>query len=126
MSCKKYHPKIHTRWAPTSYKWSYNPYKWPYNWVTGVITLLIEVITPFITSRGPTLYPVVKNGLHALLNEANSLVQRPSLKGTTTAPWQAPAPAFGALRSQRPMLKMAENSINGPCVRVCVCGVLFW
>ena len=45
-----------TRWAPTSYKWSYNPYKWPYNWVTGVITLLVEVITPLITSRGPTLY----------------------------------------------------------------------
>ena len=41
------------RWAPTSYKWSYNPYKWPYKWVTGVITLLIEVRIPFITSRGP-------------------------------------------------------------------------
>ena len=46
----------HARWAPTSYKWSYNPYKWPYNWVTGVITLLIEVITPLITYRGPTLW----------------------------------------------------------------------
>ena len=45
-----------TRWAPTSYKYSYNPYKWPYKWVTGVITLLIGVITPFITGRGPTLY----------------------------------------------------------------------
>ena len=45
-----------TRWAPTSYKWSYKPYKWPCKWVTGVITLLIGVITPFITSRGPTLY----------------------------------------------------------------------
>ena len=44
-----------TRWAPTNYKWSYKPYKWPYKWVTGVITLLIGVITPFITSRGPTL-----------------------------------------------------------------------
>ena len=43
------------RWAPASYKWSYKPYKWPYKWVTGVITLLIGVITPFITSRGPTL-----------------------------------------------------------------------
>ena len=31
------------------------PYKWPYKWVTGVITLLIGVITPFITGRGPTL-----------------------------------------------------------------------
>ena len=40
--------KDHTRWAPTSYKWSYKPYKLPYKWVTGVIT-------PFITSRGPTL-----------------------------------------------------------------------
>ena len=55
----EFHPKMNrtlTRWAPTSYKWSYNPYKWPYNWVTGVITLLIEVITPLVTSRGPTLY----------------------------------------------------------------------
>ena len=32
---------------------SYNPYKWPYKWVTGVITLLIGVITPLITGRGP-------------------------------------------------------------------------
>ena len=40
---------------PASYKWSYKPYKWPYKWATGVITLLIGVITPFITSRGPTL-----------------------------------------------------------------------
>ena len=46
---------VGTRWAPTNYKWSYKPYKWPYKWVTGVITLLIGVITPFITSRGPTL-----------------------------------------------------------------------
>ena len=37
----------------TNYKWVYKPYKWPYKWVTGVITLLIGVITPFITSRGP-------------------------------------------------------------------------
>ena len=44
-----------TRWAPTSYKWSYKPYKWPYKWVTGVITLLMELITPLITGRGPTL-----------------------------------------------------------------------
>ncbi len=35
------------------YKWSYNPYKWPYKWVTGVITLLIGVISPFITCSGP-------------------------------------------------------------------------
>ena len=41
------------RWAPTSCKWGYNPYKLPYKWVTGVITLLMGVITPFITGRGP-------------------------------------------------------------------------
>ena len=51
---KKNHPST-TRWAPTIYKWTYNPYKWPYKWVTGVITLLIGVITPVITGRGPTL-----------------------------------------------------------------------
>jgi len=43
----------YARWARTSYKWSYNLYKWPYKWVTGVITLLIGVITPFKTDRGP-------------------------------------------------------------------------
>ena len=42
-----------TRWALFSYKWGYNPYKWPYKWVTEVITLLIGVITPFRTGRGP-------------------------------------------------------------------------
>jgi len=46
-----------TRWAPTSYKWSYNLYKWRYKWVTGVITLLIGGITPFITDRGPPCRP---------------------------------------------------------------------
>ena len=40
---------------PTSYKWSYKPYKWPYKWVTGVITLLIGVITPFTTIVGAHL-----------------------------------------------------------------------
>ena len=49
-----------TRWAPTSYKWSYKPYKWPYKWVTGVITLLIGLITPLITGRGPTLQKWLK------------------------------------------------------------------
>ena len=29
------------------------PYKWPYEWVTGVITVLKGVLTPFITGRGP-------------------------------------------------------------------------
>ena len=76
-----------TRWAPTSDKWSYKPYKWPYKWVTGVITLLIGVITPFITSRGPTLYmfctiPLVQaspNGLLPVLSrqhETFGLVRR--------------------------------------------------
>ena len=45
-----------TRWAPSSYKWSYNPYKWPYKWLTVLITLVIGVINPVITGRGPTLY----------------------------------------------------------------------
>ena len=44
-----------TRWAPSSYKWSYNPYKWPYKWLTVLITLVIGVINPDITGRGPTL-----------------------------------------------------------------------
>ena len=47
------HLQIHTRWAPTSYKLSYNPYKWSVKWVSGVITLPIGIISPFITSRGP-------------------------------------------------------------------------
>ena len=45
-----------TRWAPSSYKWSYNPSKWPYKWLTVLITLVIRVINPVITGRGPTLY----------------------------------------------------------------------
>lgn len=36
---------------------NYNPCKWPYKWVSVVIiTLLIGAITPFIPSRGPTLW----------------------------------------------------------------------
>ena len=46
----------HTRWAPASYKRSYNPYKWPYNFVTGVITLVIGVITQVTSGRGPIFY----------------------------------------------------------------------
>ena len=43
------------RWASgSSSKWGCNHYKWPYNWVTGVIILLIGVITPFKTGRGPS------------------------------------------------------------------------
>ena len=45
-----------SRWAPASYKWSYNPYKWPYKWLTVLRTLVIGVINPVITGRGPTLY----------------------------------------------------------------------
>ena len=59
-SCWRFLGKNHpTRWAPTSYKWSYNPYKWPYKWITLVITLLIGVITPFITGWGPPCTKVV-------------------------------------------------------------------
>ena len=49
---------------PVSQKWclvvflvingGYNSYKWSCKWLTGVITLLIGVITPFITGRGPS------------------------------------------------------------------------
>ena len=48
--------KIPTRWAPSSYKWRYNPYKWPYEWLPVLIALVIGVINPVITGRGPTLY----------------------------------------------------------------------
>ena len=41
--------------SPTSYNRCCNSYKWPYKQVTGVITLIIGVITPFITGGGPTL-----------------------------------------------------------------------
>ena len=47
-----------TRWSPASYKWSYNPCKWPYKsykWLTVLITLVIGVINPVITGRGPTV-----------------------------------------------------------------------
>ena len=44
------------RWALSSYKWSYNPYKWPYKWLTVLISLVIGVINPVITGRGPTLW----------------------------------------------------------------------
>ena len=36
----------------TKHQWGYNPYKRPYKWVTGVMTLLKGVQTPFVT-RGP-------------------------------------------------------------------------
>ena len=55
----KLHQTHPSRWAPTSYKWSYNLYKWPYIWVTGVITLLIGGITPFITDRGPPCWDTI-------------------------------------------------------------------
>ena len=42
--------KDHTRWAqkPVINGVINGPYKWPYNWVTGVITLLLEVISPLL------------------------------------------------------------------------------
>ena len=49
-----------TRWAPSSYIWSYNPYKWPYKWLTVLITLVIGVINPVITGRGPTLQDLLQ------------------------------------------------------------------
>ena len=48
-----------TRWAPSSCKWTYNPYKWPYKWLTVLITLVVGVINPFITGRGPTLHHLI-------------------------------------------------------------------
>ena len=43
------------RWALTIYMELFSPYKWPYQWVTGIRTLLIGVITPFITGSGAHL-----------------------------------------------------------------------
>ena len=34
-------------------RWALFSYKWGYKWVTEAITLLIGVITPFTTGRGP-------------------------------------------------------------------------
>ena len=34
-------------------------YKWPYTWATGVITLLIRVLTPVLISRGPPCTPEI-------------------------------------------------------------------
>ena len=45
-------PKIGDDHLPTT-RWAPNSNKWPYKRVTGVITLLLGVITPFITGRGP-------------------------------------------------------------------------
>ena len=44
---------IPTMWAHNSYKWGYTHFKWPYKWGTGVSTLLMGVIKPCITGRGP-------------------------------------------------------------------------
>ena len=45
------------RWAPdpviNGVSETVQPYKWPYTWVTGVITLLIGVITRLKTGSGP-------------------------------------------------------------------------
>ena len=48
---------VASRWAPTRCKWGYSPYKWPYSWVTGVITRMNGVTTPFITGRCPLCLP---------------------------------------------------------------------
>ena len=34
---------------------------WPYKWLTVLITLVIGVINPVITGRGPTLYLTLQN-----------------------------------------------------------------
>ena len=44
---------LNTRWAPINYKWGYNFHKWGYNSSYPCIRPFIEVITPFITGRGP-------------------------------------------------------------------------
>ena len=59
---------VTTRWAPTSYKCIYNPYKWSYKWVTGVITLHIGIISPFITSRGPPCMKVTPSETNSVTN----------------------------------------------------------
>ena len=62
-----------TMWALTNYKWSYKTYKCPYKWVTGVITLLIGVTTPFTTIVGAHL---VGLGIKKHLQQAGSGVSR--------------------------------------------------
>ena len=49
-----------TRWAPASYKWSYGApinilYMAENKWLTVLIPLVIGLINPVITGRGPTL-----------------------------------------------------------------------
>lgn len=48
--------RINARWATTTYKCSYDPFQWPYTWLTGVITLINGVMTPFTTVKRPTLW----------------------------------------------------------------------
>ena len=50
----------HTGWAPTSHTWGSNPYKQrpiTNRYITGVLTLLIGVVGPFTTGRGPSCIP---------------------------------------------------------------------
>ena len=49
---------IHTRWASTTSKWSYDPYE------SGVVTLLVGLITPLTTSRGPPSRALRINSCH--------------------------------------------------------------
>ena len=49
MSCLSGIEELPSRWVLTSCNWSYNPYKWPYKCLTGVITLLVGLMTPCIS-----------------------------------------------------------------------------
>ena len=99
--CPKGLETLPTRWAPTSYKWSYNHYKWPYNWVTGDITLLIEVITPLVTSRGPTLYK---------FSVISQFMTEPSYKGHYRTPTQTSCTIMREIR------KSHKITINLHCL----------
>ena len=52
------------------------PIKWPYKWITGVITLLIGVVTLLITGRGPPCGKTEKN----ITNEIESRKQYSELQ----------------------------------------------
>lgn len=44
-----------SRWGPLPVRNRFiPPIKWPCKWVTGVATLLIEVVTPLMSETGPT------------------------------------------------------------------------
>ena len=95
---------ITARWASTSYKKGYNPFKWPYKLVTGVINLLIGVITPFITSRGPPC----RKGNH--LNYPHVWGYIADQKGSSTPP----APAVKSNGSQPHLCGVDEHGEQLP------------